>query len=385
MVVFAELTEMHQSNDQNDRNPGTNLVTMYYGDRWRVHRKITHQGVGLQQVRKYRNFQNDESKVVAYELLKTPEEYVAHFERYATSVVSIIGFGRRVASITDPIITEVIAVMQKAADLNVPGKSFPMLFETFPILARLRPEWFPWMFQGLGRRKRGQQLFYALAKEARDNEFAQKPYAKHLFEEGEKYRLSEGEISSLAGNLFGAGSDTSSSTLITFVLACCAYPGVLPRAWEELDRVVGPHRSPHFDDEPELPYVKAFVKEVLRWRSVAIIGGQPHAPIEDDEWHGYHIPKGTWTQGNTWSIHHNERDFPEPDRFNPDRFLKDKQPFPNEKGYMTFGWGRRVCSGQGLAEQGTFITVARLLWAYNIQKALDTGGREIPVDIFNYT
>jgi len=92
------------------------------------------------------------------------------------------------------------------------------------------------------------------------------------------------EISSLSGNLFGAGSDTSSSTLITFVLACCAFPETLSKAWEELDRVMGPHRSPTFQDEPNLPYIKAFVKEVLRWRSVAVIGGQPHAPIKDDHY-----------------------------------------------------------------------------------------------------
>lgn len=70
--------------------------------------------------------------MVAYDLLKTPNDYVAHFERYATSVVSIIGFGRRVSNITDPIITEVIALMHRAAALNVPGKTFPMLMETFP-------------------------------------------------------------------------------------------------------------------------------------------------------------------------------------------------------------------------------------------------------------
>jgi cytochrome P450 len=52
---------------------------------------------------------------------------------------------------------------------------------------------------------------------------------------------------------------------------------------------------------------------------------------------------------------------------------------------MTFGWGRRVCSGQGLAEQGTFISIARFLWAFNIEKAKDASGRDIPVDIFAYT
>lgn len=121
MVVFSELGAGQ-----------SNLVNMYYGDRWRLHRKLTHMGVGLQQVRNYRGFQNDESKVVALDLLHEPEEYVKHFERYATSVVSIIGFGRRVAATSDPIITEVIAVMQRAAELNVPGKTFPMLMESFP-------------------------------------------------------------------------------------------------------------------------------------------------------------------------------------------------------------------------------------------------------------
>ena len=91
MVVFAELTGMGQSPDPHAKVKGSNLVTMFYGDRWRVHRKLTHQGVGLQQVRRYRGFQNDESRVIAYELLRTPEKYASHFERYAAAVVSIIG------------------------------------------------------------------------------------------------------------------------------------------------------------------------------------------------------------------------------------------------------------------------------------------------------
>jgi hypothetical protein len=126
MLVFAELG----SGQHNLVNMIT--TTQPQRERFRVQRKLMHQGVGIQQVKRYRDFQNDESKVVAYDLLSTPEDYVEHFERYATSVVSIIGFGRRVADPKDPIITEVIAVMHRAADLNVPGKTFPMLLETFP-------------------------------------------------------------------------------------------------------------------------------------------------------------------------------------------------------------------------------------------------------------
>lgn len=83
-------------------------------------------------MQKYRPFQDDENKVVVYDLLSTPENYVAHFERYATSVVSIIGFGRRVSDIKDPLITEVLAFMQFAAHRAVIAKDFPRLMESFP-------------------------------------------------------------------------------------------------------------------------------------------------------------------------------------------------------------------------------------------------------------
>ena len=121
MVVFGELS-FGQSN----------IVSMFYGERWRLHRKLTHMGVGLQHVGGYSGFQNNESKIVAWDLIRDPEDYVMHFERYATSVVSIIGFNRRIKDKTDPIITDVISIMQRAAELNVPGKKFPMLMETFP-------------------------------------------------------------------------------------------------------------------------------------------------------------------------------------------------------------------------------------------------------------
>jgi cytochrome P450 len=336
------------------------------------------------------------------DLLTSPEDYVAHFERYATSVVSIIGFGRRISSTTDPIITEVIALMHRAAALNVPGKTFPMLMETFPFLARFPTSIAPWK-HGLGKQPSkavGQHtnhdFFYALAEEASEAE--QENYSKFLWREKSKYDVHPLEISALAANLLGAGSDTSSSTLITAVLAMRAFPEAVKPAWEEMDRVVGKGRSPAWEDD--LPYTRAFVKEVFRWRSVAIIGGMPHAPTQDDYWNGYLIPKGSWVQGNVWAIHHNEREFPEPDVFEPRRFLgydddhseddkvegnRWKKPFPGEKGYMTFGWGRRSCAGQYLAEQGTYLSVARLVWGFRVLPAVDEKGKELPVDIWDYT
>lgn len=157
------------------------------------------------------------------------------------------------------------------------------------VLAKF-PRWMaPWK-RGI-KRIQGRNFFYALAEEAISKETSTFPfYSKLVFSQREKYDLTDLEVSALTGNLFGAGSDTSSSTLITFILACTAFPEVLPRAWEELDRVVGDQRVPDLDDEDDLPYVRAFVKEVFRWRPVAVLGGQPHAGIKDDI---YNVSKRT--------------------------------------------------------------------------------------------
>ena len=122
-------------------------ITKAQRERFRDHRRLTHFGVGIQQVKNYRGFQDDESKVMAYELLNSPDDFVGHFERWATSVVSIIAFGRRIPRSDDSFITEVIALMHNAAEMAVIAKDFPRLMETLPCQysfafsgANIRPE-----------------------------------------------------------------------------------------------------------------------------------------------------------------------------------------------------------------------------------------------------
>jgi cytochrome P450 len=104
--------------------------------------------------------------------------------------------------------------------------------------------------------------------------------------------LTNSEISGLTSNLIVWGVDTTTSTMVSFILACVAFPEALKPACEELDRIAG-DRMPEFSDEKDLPYCQAMIKEVLRWRSVAVLGGLPYAPINDDIYRGYHIPAGT--------------------------------------------------------------------------------------------
>ena len=79
------------------------------------------------------------------------------------------------------------------------------------------------------------------------------------------------------------------------------YPEAQRRAQTELDTVVGPDRLPTLDDEKHLPYVCALIRECLRWKSVTPTG-VAHLSIEEDEYRGYRIPKGSLVVSNIWCV-----------------------------------------------------------------------------------
>lgn len=182
-------------------------------------------------------------------------------------------------------------------------------------------------------------------KDRMDRGDAPPSFARTLWEKrlANPSELSEREIAYATGSLFGAGSDTSSATLQSFILAMTVFPEVAAKAQEEIDAVVGRDRAPTWDDEPNLPYCAAVLKETLRWRPVAVLGGTPHCSIKDDVYNGHRIPRGTTVMGNLWAIHHNEDYFTESHRFMPERYLdpeimKSVKPYPHRDGHSAFGW-----------------------------------------------
>ena len=84
-----------------------------------------------------------------------------------------------------------------------------------------------------------------------------------------------------------------------FFLAAAMHPDYQKAAQEELDTIVGPDRLPEFADYDKLPYVRAFIKELIRWHIVTPLG-LPHATVADDEYNGYFIPAGTMVSVNIW-------------------------------------------------------------------------------------
>lgn len=252
-----------------------NIASMYYGERWRLHRRLTHGVVGKQKLQCYRVIQDAESKVTTFRLLEDPGDYVAHLERSATSVMSIIGTGKRVTKLNDPLTLRVMQVTAEAGEKVVVGRHFPMILETFPWMASLPP-----IKNMFCSGSEDADMYYCMAEEA-----SKRPkdcYFKDVYQSQAKYGLSKSEVTSLTGNLFGAGVETSTYTMLSFLLAACCFPDSLAKAREEIASVCGVARSPRIEDTADMPHVQAVMKEVFRWRAPAVLGGQPHAPLEDD-------------------------------------------------------------------------------------------------------
>ena len=151
-----------------------------------------------------------------------------------------------------------------------------------------------------------------------------------------------------------------------------AYPEVQSRAHAELDEVVGRARPPTFADLSSLPYIRAMVKETLRW-SIIVPFGLPHASSADDWYEGMFIPKGTICLQNMRVINSETEVFgSDAAQFNPARYLDESHQIKvlggREDGHLSFGFGRRICPGRYVAEGSLAIDFATLLWAMRFER-----------------
>jgi len=181
-------------------------------------------------------------------------------------------------------------------------------------------------------------------------------------------------ISGAAATLYGGGSDTTASAIATFILAMARYPEIQAKAQAEMDKVVG-DRLPTYNDKDSLPYLNAVVLETLRWHPVGP-NGVPHRLTKDDTYNGYFIPSGTIVTVNIWGILHDERHFPDPLAFNPDRFLTGESKLSDGTPRLdplaaVFGYGRRICPGMHVVQTGLWIAIAMLISSFEVTPKAD--------------
>jgi len=132
-----------------------------------------------------------------------------------------------------------------------------------------------------------------------------------------------------------------------------------------------------------LPYVTALTKEVFRCAISSPIGA-PHKLHADDEYNGFWLTKDAIVFANSWAMLHDERIFPEPFVFRPERFMRqdlDKMDVEAKAFSAAFGFGRRICPGRYLGFSTVWLAIASILACFEISNAADENGDPIIPDV----
>ncbi|KAJ7454125.1 cytochrome P450 [Mycena latifolia] len=363
----------------------SNVAFMKYGMDMRRNRRLLNETFNVQAARQYRPLELRASRTLLQRLLDHPDAFLDYFSQMAGEVIMAVTYGIHVLPSNDPYITVARTVTESAVVAALPGR---FLVNSLPSLKYV-PSWFPGAgFKRLTKEWRKavcamHDLPFAETKRQmvrRPSPVSTASLLRHLNSGGlgdENVYYQEQDVKGTAATMFGAGVDTTVSSLGTFVLAMLLNPDAQKRAQAEIDSITGGKDLPDFEDEASLPYVSALVKEVLRWRNVTPIA-VPHLLTTDDEYRGYRLPAGSMIIGNTWAILHDEAMYPDPHAFKPERFLIDGKPNPTVRDPdAAFGFGRRVCPGRHLATSSVWITVVSILATFDINKAVDDMGNII--------
>ena len=366
---------------------GLRLTFMPYHDLWRKERKLIHKLTSAQASSTYEPMQELESTQLMVDMLDRPKAFWGHCQRYAGSLIMQIAFNKRANRNTDPAVVDMRALLEELTSAAVPGR---YLVDSLPWLNYLPSALAPWKKEAASIFEKQNRLFGGHMQDVKKQVAAGQDahcFVKYLVDGQKDSGITDQEIAFLAGVMYGAGSDTTSDAIATFIMTMLNHPEEQRKAQEEIDRVVGRDRLPSFEDQADLMYVSALVKEVQRWRPV-IAGGLAHATTKDDIVDGFFIPKGSTVIPNAWAIHMDPKVYPEPHRFKPERFIKDNKLVgieQTDRGHFGFGYGRRICPGMYIAERSLFIVFSRMLWGFNITNAKDALGQPIMVDSSAYT
>lgn len=235
-----------------------------YNDTQRQGRKLMHQLCKTSAAESYQPTQILESTRLLYDLIRKPEQYDGLFERYSSGLIFRLGFGKVMKELNDPLLRRLFTELHHVERAASPGQ---YLVDTFPVLMHL-PDWLaPFKRELKALHLEELDIMRGLLNDVkRELEQGKAPdcWEKMYIEQKDQYGLTEDQGAYVIGTLFEAGAGTTAAAMMSWCLAMVLHPNEMMKLQEEIDKAVGGERMPEFDDIPQLPRVRAVVKEVGR-------------------------------------------------------------------------------------------------------------------------
>ncbi|TKY47763.1 Cytochrome P450 78A5 [Spatholobus suberectus] len=175
-------------------------------------------------------------------------------------------------------------------------------------------------------------------------------------------RIGESDVVAILWEMIFRGTDTVAILLEWIMAMMVLHQDVQTKARQEIDTCIGQNGHVRDSDIPNLPYLQAIVKEVLRLHPPGPLLSWARLAIHDVHVDKVIVPAGTTAMVNMWAIAHDSSIWEDPWAFKPERFVKeDVSIMGSDMRLAPFGAGRRVCPGKALGLATVHLWLAQLL------------------------
>ncbi|XP_033885264.1 cytochrome P450 2J2-like isoform X1 [Acipenser ruthenus] len=287
------------------------------------------------------------------------------FNNAVSNIICSVVLGRRF-EYSDVHFQEILHLMFEG--LYLQGTIWGQLYDAFPAVMRLIPGRHQTLFSNIGK------VADFLREEIRQHRQDWDPSAPRDYIDCYLREMEKSKDDALAGfceenlcyttlDLFGAGTETTSTTLRWALLYMIKYPQIQEKVQAEIDSVIGQARQPSMEDKPNMPYTDAVIHEVQRMGNIVPLN-LPRKTTKDTTLGRYFIPKGTRVIPNLTSVLFDKNEWQTPDTFNPGHFLDAEGQFVRRDAFLPFSAGKRVCLGEQLARMELFLFLTSFLQKY---------------------